>query len=145
MAATVNMGQGASIPITSSEYAVPAVYPMRYPEEYSNVGRHIHSLNKRSPIIGSLDLADLIEGDSITEGVNGNARGHEIRKRSPLPPWAPLVYGACKLGVKIGLPLGGVTSTVLTGGLGKAVLPVVIPAVGLAFGAGVCPKLSLAG
>merc|ERR1712117_986662 len=46
MAATVNMGQGASIPILSSEYPIP----LRYPVEYSNDGNHIHRLHKRSPI-----------------------------------------------------------------------------------------------
>ena len=90
-------------------------------------------------------LSDEIEVGTRTESVNGIAMGHEIRKRSPVTPWFPLLYKSCALGTKIGLPIGGIASTKLPLGLGIPVLPAVIPAVGKFMLAGFCPKLSLAG
>ena len=114
-------------------------------------------------------LSDEIEVDTITEGVNGNAMVHEIRKRSPLLiPEDPFLVGGilkkavkfkvkvnpiaqfnsmywqCAYGTKIGLQ----TFKVLLGPLSKAyvaLLPVVAPPVGKLFLAGICPKLSLPG
>ena len=134
MAATVNMGQSASI---VSFLHAGAGFPITWSEYDDNTSDRLIEDGKT--------IEQLLD-DTTTESVyHGNARGHEIRKRSPLPPWAPLIYASCALGTKIGLPVGGVTSTILTAGLGKAVLPVVLPAVGKAFLAGVCPKLSLVG
>ena len=90
-------------------------------------------------------LSDEIEVGTRTESVNGNAMGHEIRKRSPITPWFPALYKSCALGTKIGIPIGGKVGTILTAGLGAVTLPAVIPAVGKFMLAGFCPLLSLAG
>ena len=90
-------------------------------------------------------LSDEIEVGTRTESVNGNAMGHEIRKRSPITPWFPPLYGSCAFGTKLGLKIVKVIYPTLFGPLGKALLPVVPPALGKAFLAGLCPKLGLAG
>ena len=121
MASTVNMGQSASIPITSSEYD-------DYTRNWLINGKEIEQ------------LLGVIEGDTTTGSVNGNGRGHEIRKRSPLPPWAPPLYAICALGTKIGKVTGGILTKPLA-----FTYPVVLPSVGKLFLAGICPKLGLTG
>ena len=96
--------------------------------------------------IGGYGYPSVIEGDAITEGISGNARGHEISKRSPIGPVPPVItYSACKIGASIGIPLGGKIGTKITGGLGAFTLPIVFPTVGAFAKFGLCPLYGLAG
>ena len=96
-------------------------------------------------VVASNNGDNILQEHKVASNGNSEARGHEIRKRSPLPPWAPLVYGVCALGTKTGNKIGSKISVKLFGPLGKALLPVVLPTVGKLNLAVTCPKLSLAG
>ena len=86
MAASANMGQSASIPVTSGEYAVPVGYPntvgylMRHPVEYPNTVGYpevytaddilLHPtkhLAKRSPITPLDLIGKMIKKIAITD------------------------------------------------------------------------------
>ena len=71
---------------------------------------------------------NILQEDKVASNGNSEARGHEIRKRSPVTPFFPLVYKFCALQSKsgaillkkIGGPLGiAYSSVALTAFLAK--------------------------
>ena len=89
------------------------------------------------------EIKELTSGGSTSQrdkiGFNDNseARGHEIRKRSPVPPLFPLMWKSCAFGAKIGVGI----SKKLYGPIGLIAGPVA----GKIVKTKLCPLLALAG
>ena len=95
-------------------------------------------------IVDAATIGEVSDERGIDDNIPRSNK-HEIHKRSPVPPLAPLMYKSCATGTIVGTKLVKIIYPTFFGPLGKALTPIMPPALAKIFLTKLCPKVALAG